>query len=363
MALLPIARRGGRTPLRLTEEEPPPPPLDGTNSEWARGTWVVQQFADRAAFTSKTSQLNSVLALPGCQGFSMRLPYKAYKADPALLDDGKDLADAFGKKFSIRTMSARYLDASTLAAIPAEYKSTGVYQGSTITYPMPYNKSTGAAGNPVYEQRWRDEVVIPQAAWCRANDVRLLHLTWHGYAWAEVWHDYVLSGRSRTTPTIPPGPGYSWTAWLEGYRRVAAIGIDVAGEDLMVEFALSGFLGETPLVGGKALQVGDELVKLLQAEAGVPANTIKSEMFCVQGNGMGKVNGAPTRRAAYHAKQMWNGTANPDTGAEYNWPLLYDALRANGETYLEVYLDSWFRAVNMAALKSEAAAWATELGV
>lgn len=339
-------------------DEPPPPPT-GKNSDWIKGTKVVQQLNSRALWTTAMkNDLADILQLDGVTALSMRYPYHLAKSDPALLDEAKAIADAAGKKIEIRTMTARYLDTATLNAIPAAYKMSGVYQGSNITVAMPYNTSTGTAGNPVYEQRWKDEILVPQAAWARANGSRLLHCSWHGWAWAEVWHDFVMSGNTAATPPIPPGPGYTWEAWLEGYRRVAALAIDVAGEDLMVEFALSGHLGQTPInpATGSRYQVGDELVKLLQTEANVASNTVKSELFVVQGNGMGKVNGAPTRRAAWHGKQMWNGTANPDTGAEYNWDTIYDALEANGELYLEVYRESFSRTANNAALKRRAAA-------
>lgn len=339
---------------------PPPPPLPA-NPEWTRGTWILHM----ATATSGNSWSQSIrddirdniLPLDGITGFSFRIPWSLYKSNPEIVDQAKALADFRNKKFTIRLMAGRWMGTSFLNSLDPEYKFTDTFQGSTITVPLPWNSNTGEPGNPAFEDEYA-AVVTDLAAWSRANGIQELHCSQYGWAWAEVFCGYKFTGGGGGF--TDPYPGYTFATWLEAHRRIAEIAIDIAGSDLMMEFPLSGHLGNTAQVLAPSnTSLGNELVTMMRNEVASRAtlnNNVWSPLIAVQGNGMGVTNAAPTGQPCWHAKQMYNGTVHTN-GSEYDWDVIYNALIANNELYLEVYRESFSRPANSATLKSRAAAF------
>ena len=283
----------------------------------ACGTWVLEQIASAAQLKYKTDEIDAALAVPGVTGFSMRISWQLLEADPTILDKGLALAQARGKEFSIRFMAGRFTPARVFAA--------GAYSYVTrdgVRMPQPFSP-TGQAGNPVFEREFQ-ATVEQLAAWSRAHGVKVLHLPWYGFLWAEIYNDEEVERQ----------PGYSWNAWLEGHKRLAQIGLDAAGNDLAVEFALSGHWGTRRTGAG-------EVASMLVGIAGE-----HSPKLIVQGNGMGRYNSSATSRPIAHAKQMYDGF-------DYDWASIYKTLHKNNEQYLEVYTSS-FSQPNKAKLAAEA---------
>jgi hypothetical protein len=273
----------------------------------ACGTWVLQQATTMAELNGAAAQIDRVLALPGVVGLSLRVPWNAIDGDLALYERGLELARAQGKSLAVRFMAGRHTPARVFEAGAHAFVSAA---GDVI--PKPFGDD-GTAGNPVFEQEF-DRTVGVLATWARANGVRLLHLPWYGFAWAEIYNG----------DEIQAAPGYSYTAWLEGHTRLIALALGHAGDDLAVEFSMSGHWGGQNQGSG---QVADAIVGL--AGPGSPG-------IFVQGNGLGVFNNRTTDRPIFHAKQMYDG-------ADYDWATVFGYLTTNDERYVEVYTASFSR--------------------
>jgi hypothetical protein len=283
----------------------------------ACGTWVLEQVASAKQLEREAGGIKAALAVPGVTGFSLRISWQLLEDDPSILDRGLALARARGKAFSIRFMAGRFT--------PARVYAAGAYSYVTrdgVRMPQPFSP-TGQAGNPVFEREFK-ATVTKLAAWSRAHGVKVLHLPWYGFLWAEIYNDEEVE-RQR---------GYSWNAWLEGHKRLAQIGLNVAGKDLAVEFALSGHWGSRR-------SGANDVASMLIDIAGE-----NSPKLIVQGNGMGRFNSSATNRPIAHAKQMYDGF-------DHDWASLYKILAEKNEQYLEVYTSS-FSQPNRAQLAAQA---------
>jgi hypothetical protein len=182
-----------------------------------------------------------------------------------------------------------------------------------------------ADGSPnlLFEKEY-DRFVARLAAWCRRNDVRLLHLAWHGQAWAELNH-----GRE-----VRAVPGYSYEDWLNAHLRLLDLGIGHSSHDLAVEFPFSGY---GPLADA-ALRLADHVVGRLG-----PNN---SRFFC-QANGWGPGGdwGAPTADTEAAFDRVWTRAICRGQQAiqphDYRWAELFEKLVENRSTYCEVYAPSF----------------------
>jgi hypothetical protein len=286
------------------------------------GTWVLQQVSDKSALERQAPAIDAALANSGVAGLSLRVPWTAIDADFGVLNRAAQLAKARGKQLSVRFMAG--------SSTPARVFNEGAYYYTAGTKKMPKPFSnTGVAGNPVFERNFQ-AVVTKLAAWSRANGVKVLHLPWYGYQWAEIYNGTDLQAAK----------GYSYDAWLKGHLKLLDMGLAVSGSDLTVEFALSGHWGGK---AGAANVIADRIV----------ASTGSwSRRAMVQGNGLGQWNAPATKSTVYHAKQMVDG-------GDYDWASIYQTLRTNDEAYVEVYLSS-FAGPRKASLLSQAQAFKTQ---
>ena len=174
----------------------------------ACGTWVLQQVSTATELSRQAAAIDSALALPGVTGFSMRVPWNALDKDPTLLDKGLALAEARGKEFAIRFMAGRSTPERVFTAGAHYFTSS---KGEKI--PAPF-AATGTAGNPAFEKEF-EKTVAGLADWSRDHGVSVLHVPWYGFQWAEIYNG----------AEIESATGYSWSSWLEGHRRLAAIAL------------------------------------------------------------------------------------------------------------------------------------------
>ena len=286
------------------------------------GTWVLQQVTDKAALDRKAAAIDAALASSGVTGLSLRVPWTAIDTDLSVLTRAAELAKARGKQLSIRFLAGQNT--------PARVFNEGAYfytvDGKKV--PKPFS-DTGAVGNPVFERNYQ-AAVTKLATWSRNNGVKILHLPWYGYKWAEIYNGN----------TVQAAKGYSQDAWMKAHMRLLDIGLAASSSNLAVEFALSGDWGGNGSASGA---LADRIV----AVAGD-----WSPRALVQGNGLGTWNTPSTNRPVFHAKQMVGG-------GDFDWANIYSMLRANDEAYVEVYLDS-FSGANKAALLSQAQSFKTQ---
>jgi hypothetical protein len=286
------------------------------------GTWVLQEVADKAALDRNAAAIDSALANTGVTGLSVRVPWTAIDKDFSVLDRAAQLAKARGKQLAVRFMAGR--------STPARVFNEGAYSytvgGKQV--PKPFS-NTGVAGNPVFERNFQ-AVVTKLATWSKTNGVKLLHLPWYGYQWAEIYNGSAVKGAS----------GYSYDAWLKGHLKLLDMGLAASSSTLTVEFALSGDWG------------GNASASMTIADRIVDTAGVWSRRAMVQGNGLGKYNNPSTNRSVFHAKQMMDG-------GDYNWSSIYQTLRTNDEAYVEVYTSS-FSGSGKAALVSAAQAFKSQ---
>ena len=176
--------------------------------------------------------------------------------------------------------------------------------------------------NVIFEQQF-DKFVAHLASWCRANNVRLLHLAWYGQAWAELNHGKEVRALK----------GYSEEAFVNAHKRQIEIGLRYAGKPLAVEFPFSGY---GPLTG-----ISSRFADFVINQIG-PANP----MFFCQANGWGNVrdwggsDDVEKRQDEIWLKPICRGEQMIQP-QDYNWPATYKHLYDNKATYCEVYTPSF----------------------
>ena len=231
------------------------------------GTWVLIQVAGAAQLNNQSQWISDALTDFPTRGLSLRVPWNAI--NDSLLDTGKAIADAAGKAFSIRFMAGRYTPQAVFDAGSPSYMANG------NRVPTPF--FSDGSPNTVFESFFADEVAH-LAAYCRSHGIHLLHLPWYGLDWAEL----------NNGAEVRAAPGYSQSAFINAHERLIDIALRYAGDDLAVEFPMSGH--------GPLDQVGAALTDHIVSVAGA-----NSARIYVQSNGLG-----PERRL---------GRAEPSDGA------------------------------------------------
>jgi len=283
------------------------------------GTWLLHQVMNLAQLESDADAIDAALAQPGTIGLSLRVPWNAIDGDLTILERGLEMAQARNKQYSIRFMAGRHTPGRVFDAGAHHYLNE-----SNQRVPKPF-ANNGTGGNPVFEREY-ERLTNQLADWSRLNGVHLLHMSWYGYNWAEIYND----------TTVQNAPGYSPEAWVTGHRNLIDIAHDVSGNDLAVEFPLSGHWGGIDSLRNNFI---DHMLNLWGEW---------NDQLVVQGNGLGIYDNKSVGPAQhiFTAKQMYNmGT--------WNWPDIYDVLYQNKELYVEVYLSS-FQGAQSAQLASEA---------
>ena len=281
------------------------------------GTWVLQEVSSRAALKRQAPEIKSALRKSGVTGLSVRVPWSAIDRNFKVLKKARKIAKSQHKQLAVRFMAGR----STPARVFREGAYSYVANGERI--PKPFSNS-GKAGNPVFQRNFK-AVVKKLAHWSERKGVRVLHLPWYGYRWAEIYNGSAVKAAS----------GYSSSAWLRGHLKLVKIGHKFSNRKLTVEFALSGEWGGQERAAGT---IADRIIDLTSSW---------SKRALVQGNGLGRWNNPATNRKIFHAKQMVDG-------GDYDWASIYQTLRSNDEAYAEVYLSS-FSGPRASQLATEAA--------
>ena len=268
------------------------------------GTWVLQEAADKASLDRKAAPIKAALGKKGVKGLSLRVPWSAIDRNFRVLNKAAKLAKARDKRLAVRFMAGR--------STPARVFREGAYYytagGNKI--PKPFSNS-GRAGNPVFERNYKS-VVKKLSSWSHDHHVKLLHLPWYGYQWAEIYNGSAVQSAS----------GYSYGAWKKGHLKLVKLGLAATRDSQTVEFALSGDWGGN---GSAAGDIADRIIALTSPW---------SRRAMVQGNGLGQWNAPATNRNIFHAKQMVSA-------GDFDWAQIYQTLRSNDEAYVEVYLDSF----------------------
>lgn len=308
-------------PVTTTPPTTAPPP---TPTQPVCGTWALQQVSSTTDLARRKTTIDTSLAFANMRGFSMRVPWKSIDTDFAVLDEGKKIADAHRKAYSVRFMAGRHTPARIFDAGAHYY----LLNGEKI--PTPFAPD-GTPGNPIFEAEW-DKVVSKMAAWSRANNVKLLHVAWWGRLWAEI---------DNGEDTIQRAPGYTREAWLAGHKRLVDIAHKYSGPDLAIEFPLSGYWG-----GWNAAAA--DLIKHMMLRFGQ-----WSPLLFVQANVLGVYNADPSGpHAVYHGMQMFDQN-------DYLWPDIFRELYAKKSVYVEIYVPS-FALPNRAKLQTEITRFSTE---
>ena len=268
------------------------------------GTWLLQEVSSTEALTRQATAIKRALRKDGVAGLSLRVPWTAIDRNFKVLNRAQKMAESRDKKLSVRFVAGRSTPARVFKEGAHYYRSGG------DKIPKPFSNS-GKPGNPVFQSNYRD-VVTKLANWSRNNGVKLLHLPWYGYRWAEIYNGSAVKATK----------GYSYRAWRRGHFKLLKIGLRRSGHGLTVEFPLSGDWGGNSKAAGA---IADRIVE---------STDEWSRRVLVQGNGLGRWNAPATNRPIFHAKQMVDG-------GDFDWSSIYQTLRSNDESYVEVYLSSF----------------------
>ncbi len=286
-----------------------------SNAEAVAGAWVLQQTGSLAELERMQGAIEAALELDGVVGFSQRAPWKSIDESLELLEAGKRLADRKGKAYSLRFMAGRHTPARVFEVGCPHYLN----KGEKVPAPFGADGST----NAVFEREY-DAFVARLAQWCRANEVRLLHLAWYGQEWAELNHGKEVRAL----------PGYSFENWLEAHKRLIDIGLKYADESLAVELPFSGY---GPLTEAAAIFADHVIARIGPG----------SPLFFCQANGWGPNGewGAPSAEVEKAFDAVW---AKPIRRGlqmiqprDYDWPIVFSRLYESQADYCEVYTPSF----------------------
>lgn len=292
--------------------------LDGEDAaSRIAGTWVLQQVTSRAELDRIAPRLlEPVLATPGVRGLCLRVPWRAIDGDLGVLEAGLAMAQRHGLAFSVRFMAGRHTPARVFEAGCRSYTTE---RGEEVPAPFLADGSPNATFEREYEA-----LVARLAKWCRERDVPLLHLAWYGQEWAELNH-----GRE-----VRALEGYTYERWLTAHKRLIDIGLRHAGDELAVEFPLSGH--------GPLTEAASDLAHHIIERVGPD-----SPRILVQANGWGPNGewGAPNAATEAAFDRVWALPVRRGLQMiqprRYDWAACYERLRSVDATYAEVYAPSF----------------------
>ena len=298
------------------------------------GTWVLIQVNSAAQLNAQSQWISDALTDFPTRGLSLRVPWNAL--NDGILDAGKAIADAAGKAFSIRFMAGRYTPQAVYDAGSPSYMANG------NRIPTPF--LADGSPNTVFESFF-DTEVAHLASYCLSHGIHLLHLPWYGLDWAEL----------NNGTEVRDAPGYSQSAFIQAHERLINIGLKYAGDDLAVEFPMSGH--------GPLDQVDAALTAYIVSAVGP-----NSPRIFVQSNGLGPNGdwGAPNQAAeqsmdaAVWSSPVRRGEQMIQPG-DYNWASVFASPIANDASYVEVYIES-FRGNTASQLSAQIAAFAQIVG-
>jgi len=314
-------------------------PAGPSNPEAVRGTWALQQVSSVAELRRlEPASIGPALRTPGLRGFSLRVPWHAVEEDFSLLEAGLEIARRHKVAYSVRFMAGRHTPRQVFEK-GCRFYERPARGGDSARSKVPAPFLADGSPNAVFEAAY-EKLTERLARWCRANGVRLLHMAWYGQEWAELNH-----GKEVRALT-----GYSYANWLRAHTRLMDIAFRHAGDDLAVEYPMSGY--------GPLTQAAMDLTAHAEGRLGA-----WSPRFFFQANGWGPNGdwGAPTAatEAAFDrawARPLFRGqqAIQPQ---DYDWAALFGLLRRNRATYCEVYLPS-FRLARRALLAQQIARFA-----
>ncbi len=304
--------------LAVTALAPNLPAAPFSNAEAICGTWVLQQASNSEELKRFESKgLETALNTPNIRGFCLRVPWKAIDHDLGLAEQGLQLARRHHVAFSIRFMAGRHTPARVFDSGCRYYLTSR----SKEKAPMPFLED--GSPNAAFEQAY-EALVARLASWCRTNQVRLLHLAWYGQDWAELNHGL----------DVRQAKGYSQANWVRAHERLIAIGLKYAGDNLAVEFPLSGH--------GPLTEVSLEMARHTLEKLG----PLSQKLF-FQANGWGPKGdwGAPTTETEKAFDRIWalplcrgQQAIQPQ---DYDWTVMFQKLYENQATYCEIYAPSF----------------------
>jgi hypothetical protein len=275
---------------------------------------VLVQVTSEQQLQQWSGSIASVLQSYDVRGLSLRVPWDVMT--DALLDEGKAIADAAGKAYSIRVMAGHFT--------PQWVFDTGSPSYSVNGDQVPTPFFPDGSPNTVFEAAYGG-LVSYLADYSRSRGVQLLHLPWYGQDWAELNNG--LEVRSQ--------PGYSESALIAAHERLLDIAIPFSGDDLAIEFPMSGY--------GPLQSVSRELTDYIIASVGPD-----SPRVFVQANGLSPAGdwGAPDQGVesqmdqAVFSQDVLRGEQmiQPQT---YDWGQVFSNVTENGADYVEIYLESF----------------------
>jgi hypothetical protein len=295
---------------------PPPYPVgDGVRASIS-GTWVLLQVSDVTQLNRWAGTIASVFEDYDVRGLSLRVPWDAMTDQ--LLDAGKAIADASGKAYSIRVMAGRYTPDWVFDQGSPSYESSGE------RVPTPF--FADGRPNTVFESAYLGMLGYV-SDYARTRGVQLLHLPWYGQDWAEL----------NNGAEVRDQPGYYEDALITAHERLLDLAIPFAGDDLAIEFPMSGY--------GPLQNVSRELAAHIVGAVGGG-----SPLVYVQANGLSPDGdwGAPSQTVesqmdqAVFSQPVLRGEQMIQPQA-YEWGGVFDNLAENGADYVEIYLESFLQ--------------------
>lgn len=301
------------TPPPTPSPSQPPPVGSGVRASIS-GTWVLVQVTDEQQLQRWSSTISTVLQSYNVRGLSLRVPWDVMT--DSLLDEGKAIADAAGKAYSIRVMAGHFTPQWVFDSGSPSY----IVNGDEV--PTPFFPD--GSSNTVFEAAYGG-LVSYLADYSRSRGVQLLHLPWYGQDWAEL----------NNGAEVRSQPGYSEAALIAAHERLLDIAIPFSGGDLAIEFPMSGY--------GPLQNVSQQLTQYIVASVGP-----NSPRVYVQANGLSPDGdwGAPDPSVeaqmdqAVFSQNVLRGEQmiQPQT---YDWGQVFSQVTGNGADYVEIYLESF----------------------
>lgn len=231
---------------------------------------------------------NAMVAQPGLRGMCVRIGWNILSNDGinydfSILQPYLTSAQNAGVKFALRIMAGQWTPAGYFTGGGNAYN--GPNPAGNITNPgspgaarVPYPWALGGGVNLAFEALYSN-FATQAAAWCRANNVPLLHFANYGYQYSEMYFGAAVKTGD-----------WTYARFITGHQRLYNIAAGIMGNDLAIEFPLSGT--------GSLWTTGISSVDTDMATYAATLSGNNPSIFFVQLNGFGS---APTNAVAVDA--------------------------------------------------------------
>jgi hypothetical protein len=307
------------------------------HSQYTFGNWAFYAPPDLATLNGATvqNQINTALAKDYVRGLSLRCQWNDLEPtrnnySMAIPNRGLQMAQNYGKDFTLRITAGQQCP-TYLWGAPDNCRNFTLTGDAT---PTPHACNTDGTPNTAWLNRYNALQTVLNA-WCVANNVAILHHSWFGHDYSEIFgYDSGVAGSvNMYGPTVP---GYNTGAVGDNWRAAHIAQWQQIWQNkpagLAIEIPFSGLFDQMGGFGSVQTRIqndsGPNSTDFFQNGNVLPVYQAFSNNF---------THGAQTLRPGDGSARYWNSVYGGDgnvNGVEHS-------VRSHGVEYMEVFTTTY----------------------